>query len=357
MNIHASTIPHKPQAWPLCGPRRNGRMRPVPGLAVTLLCFAALTLLGSGAAIGQNIQAYPMRPIRIVVPYAPAGLADTMARAIGQKFTESWGQPAIIDNRPGANGSIGAEVVAKSAPDGYTLLLAEGQVFTANPSLYSKLPYDPVKNFAPITVLFSYASVLLVHPSVPANSLSEFIALAKKGGSSGLTYGSFGIGSGGHLNMETLKSIAGLDIVHVPYKGSAPAVTDLVAGRLSTMLLTVSLAQAHVKSGRVRALAIAAPTRSPLLSEVPTFAEAGLAGFEATSWFGLVATAGAPKEIISKLNAEVVKILKQPDFKEQRLVMQGLEAVGNTPEEFAAFMRTETVKWAKVIKDSGAKLD
>ena len=356
MNLHASTTSFRRQTWPLLRILRNMQISAVPGLVVTLLCFAGLTL-GLGAAVAQDSHAYPTKPIRIVVPYVPAGLSDTLARAIGQKLTETWGQPVIVENRPGANGAIGSEVVAKSAPDGYTLLLVEGPVLTANPSLYSKLPYNPGKDFAPITVLVSYASVLLVHPSVRANSLSEFLALAKKGRSNSLTYGSFGSGSGGHLNMEWLKSIAGLDIIHVPYKGSAPAVTDLLGGRLSTMLLTVSLAQAHIKSGRVRALAIAAPMRSPLLPEVPTFAEAGLPGYEATSWFGLLSTAGAPKEIIGKLNAEVTRILNEADFKEQRLVKQGIEAVGNTPEEFAALMRSETAKWARVISESGTKLD
>lgn len=356
MIFHASTTSFGRMPWPLLGMLRNMRMTAAPGLVVTLLCFAGLTL-SIGAAVAQESHAYPTKPIRIVVPYVPAGLSDTLARAIGQKLTEIWGQPVIVENRPGANGAIGSEVVAKSAADGYTLLLVEGPVLTANPSLYSKLPYNPVKDFAPITVLISYASVLLVYPSVPANSLSEFLALAKKGRPNSLTYGSFGSGSGGHLNMEWLKSIAGLEIIHVPYKGSAPAVTDLLGGRLSTMLLTVSLAQAHIKSGKVRALAIAASMRSPLLPEVPTFAEAGLPGYEATSWFGLVTTAGAPREIIGKLYAEVTKILKAPDFKEQRLVKQGIEAVGNSPEEFAALIRSETAKWAKVIKESGTKLD
>lgn len=356
MNSYASTTSFRRQPWPLLRILRTMQMRAVPGLVVTLLCFAGFTL-GSGAGIAQDSHAYPTKPIRIVVPYVPAGLSDTLARAIGQKLTGVWGQPVIVENRPGANGAIGSEVVAKSPPDGYTLLLVEGPVLTANPSLYSKLLYDPVKDFAPITVLISYASVLLVHPSVPANSLSEFLALAKKGGSSSLTYGSFGSGSGGHLNMEWLKSITGLDMIHVPYKGSAPAVTDLLGGRLSTMLLTVSLAQGHVRNGKVRALAIAAPMRSALLPEVPTFAEAGLPGYEATSWFGLVTTTGTPKEIISKLYAEVTRILKEPDFKEQRLAKQGIEAVGNTPEEFAALIRSETAKWAKVIKESGTRLD
>ena len=356
MNSYASTTSFRRQPWPLLRILRTMQMRAVPGPVVTLLCFAGLTL-GSGAVFAQDSHAYPTRPIRIVVPYVPAGLSDTLARAIGQKLTGTWGQPVIVENRPGANGAIGSEVVAKSASDGYTLLLVEGPVLTANPSLYSKLPYNPVRDFAPITALVSYASVLLVHPSVPANSLSEFLVLSKKGRPNGLTYGSFGSGSGGHLNMEWLKSIAGLDIIHVPYKGSAPAVTDLLGGRLSTILLTVSLAQAHIKSGTVRALAIAAPKRSPLLPEVPTFAEAGLPGYEATSWFGLLTTAGTPKEIVIKLYTEVSRILKAPDFREQRLVKQGIEAVGNTPEEFAALIRSETEKWAKVIKESGTRLD
>ncbi len=314
------------------------------------------TLLSSSAPMAQETQAYPAKQVHIVIPYGPGGLSDTLTRAIAQKLTEKWGQPVVVDNRPGASGNIGSEYVARSTPDGYTLLVAEGSVFTVNPALYSKQGFNPIQDFAPITMLVSYGQVLVVHPSVPTRTVKEFVALVKaKPGA--LTYGSYGNGSGAHLNMERFKRIHELDILHVPFKGATPAITELLAGRISVVFVTTALSASHIKAGRLRALAIATQKHSPLLPEVPTFAEAGFPGFEATSWFGMVAPAGAPQAIISKVHDDVIRIIGDPDFKEQRFTKLGVDAVGNSPEEFAAYLRSESSAMAKLIRDIGAKVD
>jgi tripartite-type tricarboxylate transporter receptor subunit TctC len=321
------------------------KWHPIAALAALLLC--------AGTALAQN---YPVKVVRIVIPYGTGGLSDTLTRAIAQKLTEKWGQPVLIENRPGANGIIGTEHVAKSAGDGYTLLVAESSIYVVNQTLYDKLPYDPVKDFAPITMIVFYGTLLAVHPSVPANSLREFIALAKaKPGA--LTYGSFGSGSGAHLNTESFKLLAGLDIVHVPYKGASPAVVDLLAGRISMLFITTALSAEHIRAGRMRGLAYAAPKRSPVMPDLPTFAEAGGPAFEATSWFGMVAPAATPRPLVARINKDVVSVMMEPTFRSERYTKLGTEPVGNSPEEFAAVIRKEAAHFARIIKQTGAKPD
>ncbi|MFM9969579.1 MAG: Bug family tripartite tricarboxylate transporter substrate binding protein [Burkholderiales bacterium] len=325
-------------------------------LAVFVFSSVTVCLMQIGAAMAQDAASYPLKPVRVVAPYAPGGQSDTIMRAIAQKLSERWGQPVVVENRAGANGLIGAEHIARSAPDGYSLLVAEGSLVTVHPSLYEKLPYDPLKDFAPITRLTSYKTVLVVHPTIPARNLAEFVALAKaKPGS--LNFGSFGIGSGGHLNMEALKLHLGVDIVHVPYKGSAPVMIDLVAGRLSTVLISVSSSAPPVKSGKLRALAYAGAKRSPVLPDVPTFAEAGFGEFDNTSWFCLLAPAGTPRAILGKIQEEVARITFDPAFNQQWLASRGLDAVGDTPEQLAELMRREAPYWAKVIKAANVKIE
>ena len=322
--------------------------------AAALLGFS-LGFASATAAWGQDASAYPIKPVRVIAPYAPGGQSDTIMRAVAGKLTEKWNQPVVVENRAGANGIIGAELVSRSAPDGYTLIVAEGSLFTVHPGLYEKLPYDPVRDFAPITRLTTYKTVLVVHPSVPANNLKDFVALVKaKPGS--LSFGSFGQGSGGHLNMEALKLHLGLDIVHVPYKGSAPVMVDLVAGRLQTVLISVSSSANNVKSGKLRALAYAGAKRSPILPDVPTFAEAG-AEFENTSWFALMAPAGTPRPIIGRIYEEVTRIIREPAFNQQWLASRGLDVGGDTPDQLAELIRSELPYWAKIIKAAGVKLE
>ena len=309
----------------------------------------------ANTAHAQDAPSFPSKPIRVIAPYAPGGQSDTIMRAVAGKLAERWNQPVIVENRAGANGIIGAELVVRSIPDGYTLIVAEGSLFTVHPSLYEKLPYDPVRDFAPITRLTTCKTVLLVHPTVPANNLREFIALVKaKPGS--LSFGSFGQGSGGHLNMEALKLYLGLDIVHVPYTGSAPVMVDLVAGRLQTVLISVSSAASNVKSGKLRAIAYAGAKRSPILPDIPTFAEAG-ADFENTSWFALMAPAGTPKPIIGRIHDEVSRIIQEPGFNQQWLVSRGLDAGGESPEQLAEVIRAELPYWARIIKTAGVRLE
>jgi tripartite-type tricarboxylate transporter receptor subunit TctC len=298
---------------------------------------------------------YPSKPIRLIVPYPPGSGTDIVARLLGQKLTESWGQPIIVDNRPGAGAIIGTEAAAKAPADGYTLLMGDVGPLTINPALYAKLPYDPAKDFAPVSEVAFLPFLLVVHPSVKANSIQELVALAKaKPGE--LNYASVGNGSAVHLATELFKTEAGVDIVHVPYKGSAPALADLIGGQVSMMFVNVLSALPYVKSGQLRALAIATPRRSSALPDLPTVAEANLPGFVAGAWFGILVPAGTPPEVVDKLSAEIVRILHLPDIVE-RLAGQGAEAIGDTPEQFAGHIRQETAKWAKVVKASGAHID
>jgi tripartite-type tricarboxylate transporter receptor subunit TctC len=317
----------------------------------SLAAFVALTTIGAASAQ----PTYPAKPIRYVVPFPAGGPLDIVARAIGQELNRSWGQPVIVDNRPGAGGNIGAELVAKSPPDGYTILMGAVSTHAINPTLYTRVAYDPIKDFAPITLITSVPNVLVVHPSVPAKTVSELIAVAKaKPGQ--LNFASGSTGSAGHLAGELFKTMAGVDMVHVPYKGAAPAVVDLIAGHVSLMFDNMSSALPTIKSGRVRAIAVTTLKRSPMLPQLPTISEAGLRGFDVSTWFGVFAPGGTPPDIVSKLNTEIVRILSTAEMKE-RLAQLGAEPAGGKPEEFAAFIRSEIPKYAKVIRASGAKAD
>lgn len=315
----------------------------------------AVALIAAFGVIGAvQAQTYPAKPVRIVVPYPPGGTTDILTRLIGQKLSETWGQQAIIDNRAGASGNIGADAVVRSAGDGYTLLSAS-TVHTVNPSLYSKLSYDPLKDFTPITLLAQVANILVVHPSLPVKSVKEFIAFAKARPGQ-LNFSSAGNGSAPHLTAEMFKTMTGVDIVHVPYKGAPPAMTDLLAGHVALTFATAPSAVPYVRSGRLNALGVSSAARIPALPDVPTIAEAGVPGYESIGWNGLVGPAGMPRAVVNKLNAEVVKILQAPEVV-KRLGDLGLETRTSTPAEFAAFLKVEVVKWAKVVKDAGVKID
>ena len=300
-------------------------------------------------------QSYPSRPVRLVVPFPAGGTTDILARAMAEKLSSALGQQFVVDNRPGAGGNIGSDIVAKSPPDGYTLLMGTVGTHAINPSLYPKMPYDHVKDFAPVVLVAGVPNVLVVNPGVPAKTVAELIALAKdKPGS--INFASSGNGTSIHLSGELFKLLAGVQIAHVPYKGSAPALTDLIGGQVQIMFDNLPSALPHIKGGKLRALAVTSSKRAPALPDLPTIAESGVAGFEASSWFGILAPAATPRDIVQRINAEANKALHAPDMRE-KLLAQGAEAVGNSPEFFADYIRSETVKWAKVVKDSGATVD
>jgi tripartite-type tricarboxylate transporter receptor subunit TctC len=314
--------------------------------------FLLILVLVANAAIAQP---FPSKPTKMIVPYPPGGSADILARAIGAKVGEGLGQPVVIDNRPGAGTIIGTEATAKSAPDGYTFMLGTVSSHAINPALNPKLPFDPVKDFTPLSLVASIPFAMIVHPSVPARSVQEFIALAKARPGQ-INYSSAGNGTSNHLAGELLKSMAGIDLVHVPYKGSAPALNDLVAGQVSLMFDLVLTAAPHIKSGAARGLAVTGAQRSPVLPSLPTVAESGLPGYEVSAWFGIFAPAGLPQPVAQRLNAEFVKVMREPDLK-QRLAGLGADALTSTPEEFSSYLRSEIDKWAKVVKASGMKVD
>lgn len=308
-----------------------------------------LTCAVSGAEAAE--ASYPSRPIRIIVPTAPGGGSDIGARLIAQELLKRWGRPVVVETRPGAGTIIGSEIVAKAPPDGYTLLMSPSTLAT-NPASYKKMPYDALRDFAPITQTLFVANLIVIHPSLPAKSVKEFIAFARARPGE-ILYASAGHGTNPHLAIELFASMAKIRMVHVPYKGSLPGIVDLLAGRVAlTATSSMSNLIPHVRTGRMRPLGVTAATRTQALPDVPTVAEAGLPGYEAVQWSGLLAPAGTPREIISTLHKEVVAILHTPEARE-RLANIGTEVVGSSPEEFAAFMKTETVKWAKVAKAAG----
>jgi len=325
------------------------RRRVIAAIACFLAGGVGFVSLPAGA------QAYPTKPIRLVVPFPPGGSLDVVARAIGQKLTEAWGQPVVIDNRPGAGGNIGADLVAKSAPDGYTILEGALSTHAVNVSLYSKMPYDPVRDFAPITLVAITPNVLVLNPSFPANSVPELIAYAKAH-PGGLSFGSGSNGSAGHLAGELFKTETGVDMVHIPYKGGAPALQALLAGDTQLMFDNLANSTPQLKAGKLKALAVTTAKRSALAPELPTLAETGLPGFDIYTWWGFMAPAGTPKEIIAKWNAEVTRILATPEMK-AFFAQQGAEPAPTTPEQFAALIRSEIPKYAKIVKASGAKVD
>jgi tripartite-type tricarboxylate transporter receptor subunit TctC len=307
-------------------------------------------LVPSGYALAQ---AYPAKPIRMIVALAPGGGVDSTARIVGQKLTQAWGQPVPIENRPGAGGTIAAEAVARAAPDGYTLLMASSG-HASTPSLY-KLPYDAITDFAPVTLVVVAPSVLVVHPSLPVRSVKEFVAFAKARPNE-LLFASSGNGSPPHMGMELLKLMTGIRMVHVPYKGTAPSITDLIAGRVSATASGAVSTMPHVNAGRLRALAVTSGKRSLGVPQLPTVAEAGIPGFANDVWFGLFAPAATPRNVVARLYEEISRAIAQPELKE-RMLASGLEPLGNSPDEFAAYFRAEVAKWSRVIRAAGIRLD
>ncbi|HET9735818.1 MAG TPA: tripartite tricarboxylate transporter substrate binding protein [Burkholderiales bacterium] len=314
---------------------------------------AVLAALWLGAAVAQ--QAYPTKSIRFIVTFPPGGSSDLIARALAPALSERLRQPVLVENRPGAGGNIGMELVAKAAPDGYTMGLGAAGALAANVSLYAKMPYDPVKDFAPVSNVAFVPFFLIAHPSLQANNLQELVALANaKPGQLMLGYG--GNGTAMHLSGELFKLMAKVQLVNVPYKGSGPAAVDTVAGQLPLAMVDVASAIAQVKAGRLKALAVTSRTRVSAAPDVPTFAESGLPDYEATGWFGVVMPAGTPAEIVARMNAELVTALKRQEIRE-RVLAAGAEASPSTPEEFGALIRAEIVKWGEVVRASGAKVD
>jgi tripartite-type tricarboxylate transporter receptor subunit TctC len=314
-------------------------------MAAALACAATLSFA----------QGFPEKPIRFVVGFTPGGPSDILARALGQKLGERWSQQVVIENRPGAGGNVAAEAVARSAPDGYTWLLGNNSILATNQSLYRQLGYDPVKDFAPVSLVALQPNILVVNPQVPANSVMELVSLAKKHPGK-LNYASSGSGAAAHLAGELFKTMAGVDLVHIPYKGAQPALTDVIAGQVQVMFATSASVLPFIKAGKLRALAVTTAQRSPSVPELPTVAEAGVPGFEAITWHGVVVPAATPAPLIERLNRDLVGVLRMPDLRE-RLATLGAEVVAGTPREFADYIAAEIPKWAKVVRDSGARIE
>ena len=316
-------------------------------------------LLVLAAALGLSLavqaQSFPNKPIRLICPFPPGGAVDIASRAIAAELTKNLGQPVTVDNKPGAGGNIGGAETARSAPDGYTIFMTTSGISAINPFLYAKMPFDPMKDLAPVAALVSLNNVLVVHPSVKANSVSELVAMAKAQPGA-ITYASSGSGTSIHMSGEMLKHLAGINMTHIPYKGSAPALTDLMGGEVMIMLDNIPSALPHIKSGKLRALATTGAKRDPLLPDLPTIAEAGVAGYESGVWFGLAVPAGTPRDIIAKLNAEAVKGTKSPEFV-KRMTELGYNIIGSTPEQMTESLRNEVTRWGPIVKASGAKAD
>ena len=306
------------------------------------------------AAVSAS-RGFPDKPIRLVVPFAPAGAGDLFARTVAQRLKEAWGQEVVVENRGGAGGNIGMGYVAKSAPDGYTLVLGNLGVLAINPALYKEMPFDSVRSFEPISLVGGTPLLLVVHPSVPVKTVKELIALAKAQPGK-LNFASAGTGGPTHLAGEILKSEAGINMIHVPYKGNMAAITALISGEAHLMITTILTPLPYLHSGRLRALAVTTRKRQPAVATVPTMAEAGVAGFEVSGWYGVLAPAGTPRDIVTKLNAEIVRMMQTPEVIEQ-FAKQGLEVFGSTPEQFAARIKSDIVKWGKVVKDTRATVD
>ena len=330
------------KVFPLLFLRRGGAKRR-GGLAALLLAAIIAT--------AAQAQTYPSRPIRLVVPFPPGGSTDILARALAQKLAEGLAQAVVIDNRPGAGGSIGSEAAAKAAPDGHTLMMGHLGTLAVNPAIYKNLPYDPVKSFAPVSLMAIVPSVLVVNPQVPAASAAELIAYARANPGK-LAYGSAGAGSTSHLTTEYFKLATGTDILHVPYKGIGPMLTDLISGQLSMGINGAPAVMSHVNSGRLRALAVTGIARLPSLPQIPTLDESGVKGFDASGWYGIVVPAGTPREIVMKLNAEIRRIMQTPDLR-ARLDNEGAIPAAGSPEEFSAFIVSEIARWGAVLKRAG----
>jgi tripartite-type tricarboxylate transporter receptor subunit TctC len=325
-------------------------MQTIHRLLSCMLCGAALLF----AAAGAGAQ-YPTKPVRFVIAFSPGGPSDILSRLVGTKLSERMGQPFVFDNRPGAGGNIAGEIVAKSVPDGYTLMIANNSVLAANASLYKKMEFDPARDLIPVVWVASQPNILAVNPSMPVKSVKEFIAYAKARPGQ-LNYASSGSGAAAHLAAELFKSMAGVDMVHIPFKGAAPAITDVLAGRSQLIFATALSVQGHLQANRLRPLAVTTSQRMNTMPDLPTASEAGVPGFEASTWHGLVAVAGTPRVVQERLNREVNAVLQDPQVR-KLLESQGAIVQGGSAEKFAAFIKTEIPKWAKVIKDSGARVD
>ena len=315
-----------------------------------------VTLLAALVLVSAHAQDFPTRPIRLVVPFPPGGGTDVVARAVAPRMSELLGQPVVVDNRAGAGGNIGAELVANAPPDGYTMLMGTVGTHAINPSLYEKMPYDHVKDFVPVVLVAGVPNVLVVNPALPVKSVQELVAYAKANPGK-LNFASSGSGTSIHLSGELFKTMTGVQMQHVPYKGSAPALADLAGGQVQLMFDNLPSALALIKGGKLRALAVTSLQRSTALPDVPTVAESALPGFEASSWFGLLAPAGTPKDAVAKVNGEVAKWLATPEAKEKLAAQGAIVASGLTPEDFSRHIATETTKWHKVVKESGAKVE
>jgi tripartite-type tricarboxylate transporter receptor subunit TctC len=315
--------------------------RTLAALAAALIAFVPA---------GASAQPYPSKPVRIIVPFPAGGTADILARILGEKMSESLGQPVVVENRAGAAGGIGAALAAKSPPDGYTLFMGTTGTQTMNPVINSKIGYDPLADFAPVSNFAASPFVLVVHPSFPAKTLPELVEAAKREPRK-LQYATFGTGSSAHMTGEMFRTRAGVEIVHVPYKGAPQAITDVIAGHVHMTFSLLPTVLPHIRAGKVRAIAVAAPARDPALPDVPTFAEGGMPGFVSDSWYGVLAPAGTPQPVVAKLNAEVRRVLALPEVR-QRLAQEGAVAVGNTPEHFAEQIRSELAHWKKVAQDA-----
>jgi tripartite-type tricarboxylate transporter receptor subunit TctC len=325
--------------------------------ATVAIVLGAIVGAGLGfAASAQPAPAYPAKPIRLVVPFAPGGITDILARALGERLAEAWGQQVVVENRPGANSQVGAEVVARAAPDGYTLMVSADTTFVMNPHLYGKVTYDALADFVPVTGLGISPQALVVHPGVPAADVSGLVGLARaKPGE--LNYGTFGIGSSGHLNIELLQSMTGTKFTAVHYKGAAPALTDVIGGHIQMMIVSIGLVTQPWQAGQLKVLGFGSTARIAQFPDVPTIAESGLAGYEAASWYGLVAPHGTPREIVDKLSAEIQRIFGDATFREKFLAPNMIFSIASSPEEFAARIRTDYVKWGKVIRDANVKVE
>jgi tripartite-type tricarboxylate transporter receptor subunit TctC len=325
--------------------------------ATVAIVLGAIFGAGLGfAASAESAPAYPAKPIRLVVPFAPGGITDILARALGQRLAEAWGQQVVVENRPGANSQVGAEVVARAAPDGYTLMVSADTTFVMNPHLYGKVTYDALADFVPVSGLGISPQALVVHPGVPAADMSGLVGLARaKPGE--LNYGTFGIGSSGHLNIELLQSMTGTKFTAVHYKGAAPALTDVIGGHIQMMIVSIGLVTQPWQAGQLKVLGFGSTARIAQFPDVPTIAESGLAGYEAASWYGLVAPHGTPREIVDKLSAETRRIFGDATFREKFLAPNMIFSIAGSPEEFAARIRTDYVKWGKVIKDANVKVE
>jgi len=325
--------------------------------ATVAIVLGAIFGTGLGfAASAQPAPSYPAKPIRLVVPFAPGGITDILARALGQRLAEAWGQQVVVENRPGANSQVGAEVVARAAPDGYTLMVSADTTFVMNPHLYGKVAYDALADFVPVSGLGISPQALVVHPGVPAVDVNGLVGLARtKPGE--LNYGTFGIGSSGHLNIELLQSMTGTKFTAVHYKGAAPALTDVIGGHIQMMIVSIGLVTQPWQAGQLKVLGFGSTARIAQFPDVPTIAESGLPGYEAASWYGLVAPHGTPREIVDKLSAETRRIFGDATFREKFLAPNMIFSIAGSPEEFAARIRTDYVKWGKVIRDANVKVD